>query len=401
MNQKKVIFHIDVNSAFLSWEAVYRLKNSKSAVDIREIPSAIGGDIAKRHGIILAKSIPAKKYGITTGESVIEALKKCPHLYLAPPNHMLYKKYSKAFMDILKEYSPDIEKFSVDEAFIDVSGTRRLFGEPIDLAYTIKNRIRDELGFTVNIGISDVKLLAKMASDFRKPDMVHTLFREEIQQKMWPLPVEDLLYVGKATKKKLYSMGIRTIGELANTDKDILIANLKAHGELIWNFANGIDISLVETTPVKHKGYGNSTTLSVDVTDEETARMILLSLSETVSERLRKDSVRGELVSVNIKDNSFVNYSHQRILTQATNSTSEIFNISCELFFDMWDGTPIRLLGVSVGKLKEKEEAVQISLFETHNNQKREAADNAIDYIREKYGADSIKRASYIRKSNT
>ena len=198
--EKRVYFHIDVNSAFLSWEAVDRLKKGdESTVDIRNIPSAIGGDVAKRHGIVLAKSIPAKKYGIVTGESISEALKKCPSLFIAPPNHKLYQKYSEAFIKILEDYSPDIEQFSVDEAFIDVTGTRRLFGEPVALAHTIKDRIRDELGFTVNIGISDVKLLAKMASDFKKPDMIHTLYFEEIEQKMWPLPVEDLFYVGKST----------------------------------------------------------------------------------------------------------------------------------------------------------------------------------------------------------
>lgn len=395
--EKRVYFHIDVNSAFLSWEAVDRLKKGdESTVDIRNIPSAIGGDVAKRHGIVLAKSIPAKKYGIVTGESISEALKKCPSLFIAPPNHKLYQKYSEAFIKILEDYSPDIEQFSVDEAFIDVTGTRRLFGEPVALAHTIKDRIRDELGFTVNIGISDVKLLAKMASDFKKPDMIHTLYFEEIEQKMWPLPVEDLFYVGKSTKDKLYTMGIRNIGELANTDKKILAANLKSHGELIWNIANGIDISNLHSKTDKNKGYGNSTTVAVDITESESARIVLLSLCETVAKRLRADKVKGELITVTIKDNNFQSYSHQKQIDYATNSTSDIFEYAMEIFNEMWEGTPIRLLGVSAGKLQTPDQAVQLSLFDDDIHIKREACDVAIDKIREKFGKDAIKRATYL-----
>ena len=395
--EKRVYFHIDVNSAFLSWEAVDRLKKGdESTVDIRNIPSAIGGDVAKRHGIVLAKSIPAKKYGIVTGESISEALKKCPSLFIAPPNHKLYQKYSEAFIKILEDYSPDIEQFSVDEAFIDVTGTRRLFGEPVALAHTIKDRIRDELGFTVNIGISDVKLLAKMASDFKKPDMIHTLYFEEIEQKMWPLPVEDLFYVGKSTKDKLYTMGIRTIGELANTDKKILVANLKSHGELIWNIANGIDISNLHSKTDKNKGYGNSTTVAVDITESESARIVLLSLCETVAKRLRADKVKGELITVTIKDNNFQSYSHQKQIDYATNSTSDIFEYAMEIFNEMWEGTPIRLLGVSAGKLQTPDQAVQLSLFDDDIHIKREACDVTIDKIREKFGKDAIKRATYL-----
>lgn len=399
--EKKIYFHIDVNSAFLSWEAVDRLKKGdESTVDIRNIPSAIGGDIAKRHGIVLAKSIPAKKYGIVTGESLTEALKKCPSLFIAPPNHKLYQKYSEAFIRILEDYSPDVEQFSVDEAFIDVTGTRRLFGEPVVLAHTIKDRIRDELGFTVNIGISDVKLLAKMASDFKKPDMIHTLYLEEIEQKMWPLPVEDLFYVGKSTKDKLYTMGIRTIGELANTDKKILVANLKSHGELIWNIANGIDISNLHSKTDKNKGYGNSTTVAVDITESESARIVLLSLCETVAKRLRTDKVRGELITVTIKDNNFQSYSHQKQIDYPTNSTSDIFEYAMEIFNEMWEGTPIRLLGVSVGRLQTPEQAVQMSLFDNDIHIKREACDIAIDKIRERFGKDAIKRATYLDTNN-
>lgn len=269
----KTIFHIDVNSAFLSWEAVHRLGHRGARLDLRTVPSAVGGDISMRHGIILAKSIPAKKYGVRTGESIPEALQKCPELVIVPPNYELYDKTSKAFIELLKEYTPDVEQYSVDEAFADMTGTAGLWGDPVSAAERLRNQVRQELGFTVNIGVSQNKLLAKMASDFKKPDQVHTLFREEIYDKMWPLPVEDLFFVGRATSRKLYNMGIHTIGDLAQTSPDILRAHLKKHGEVIWNFANGRDVSVVEKDPPANKSYGNSTTIAFDVTDPGTAKI--------------------------------------------------------------------------------------------------------------------------------
>ncbi|MDD3140764.1 MAG: DNA polymerase IV, partial [Lachnospiraceae bacterium] len=225
--RNKIIFHIDVNSAFLSWEAVYRLRFLNARIDLRDIPSAIGGDMAMRHGIILAKSIPAKKYGIKTGETLMEARQKCPNLLIAPPNYGLYEQCSKAFMDILKEYSPTVEQYSIDEAYVDMSGMESLLGNPEQAAEDLKNRIARELGFTVNIGISENKLLAKMASDFQKPHRVHTLYPEEIPEKMWKLPVSDLFFVGRATTRKLIQLGIQTIGQLAQADPTLLRFHLK------------------------------------------------------------------------------------------------------------------------------------------------------------------------------
>ena len=264
---RKIIFHIDVNSAFLSWEAAYRIRHLGGSLDLRTIPSAVGGDISRRHGIILARSIPAKKYGVQTGEPVTDAVRKCPELKLVPPNYGLYEKNSKAFMEILKKYTDKIEQYSIDEAFMDMTGTTLLFGSPVIAATSIKDEIKRTLGFTVNVGISDKKLLAKMASDFKKPDLVHTLFTEDIQKKMWPLPVRDLFFVGSASEKKLHSIGIRTIGDLANADPAALKAVLKKHGEIIRNFANGQDVSFVESEPADNKVYGYSTTIAFDVTD--------------------------------------------------------------------------------------------------------------------------------------
>lgn len=393
-----VVFHIDVNSAFLSWEAVYRVRHLGGKLDLRTIPSAVGGDISKRHGIILAKSIPAKKYNIRTGEPVTEALRKCPELVLVPPNYELYEKSSKAFMEILKKYSDKVEQYSIDEAFIDMTGMECLFGAPVIAANAIKDEIYQTLGFTVNVGISSNKLLAKMAGDLKKPNLVHTLFPEEIEQKMWPLPVGDLFFVGNASERKLHSLGIRTIGELAKADVNMLKTVLKKHGEIIWNFANGRDVSMVEPTPMDNKGYGNSTTISFDVTDAQTAKMVLLSLAETVGRRLRRDNVRIEVVSISIRFYDFSYVSHQSVLKSATNITKEIHDAACRLFDELWDGTPIRHLGLHTNRVTRDENNRQLTLFDNADYEKLEKLDRAVDSIRERFGADAIQRASFLRQ---
>lgn len=389
----RVIFHIDVNSAFLSWEAVERLKNGET-VDLREIPSAVGGDIETRHGVILAKSIPAKKYKITTGEPVVDALRKCPELVLVKPRHGLYREYSHAFMAILQQYSDVVEQFSVDEAFVDMTGTARLFGEPMEAADRIRRQIYEELGFTVNIGISSNKLLAKMASDFEKPDKVHTLFPEEIESKMWPLPVRDLFFVGKAAERRLFSMGIRTIGELAHTDRSLLQNVLKKQGDMLWRNANGLDDSPVETERPDNKGYGHSTTLAFDVVDVKTAKGILLELTDKVCRRLRRDDVKVESVSVQFRFNDLRRASHQCMLPAATNITSEIYDMVCRLFDEKWDRTPIRLLGVSTTKVSREDAGRQLNLFDNTDYEKLEKLDRAMDSIRSRFGNEAVCRAS-------
>ena len=392
----KVIFHIDVNSAFLSWEAVYRIHHLGGNLDLRDIPSAVGGDVTKRHGIILAKSIPAKKYNIKTGESVPEALRKCPDLVLVPPNYNLYQKSSKAFINILKEYGPVVEQYSIDEAYMDMTGTESLFGKPEDIAHEIRERIYRELGFTVNIGISNNKVLAKMASDFKKPNLVHTLWQHEIKDKMWVLPASDLFFVGRATARKLNNLGIKTIGELAQTDLSIIKSHLGKHGEVIWSFANGIDFSAVEPVPPPNKGYGNSTTIAFDVTDVNTAKLVLLSLAETVSARLRDDNVKIKVISVGIRDYNLGYYSHQKKLKTATNITREIYESACQVFDEMWDKVPIRHLGIHTSQVVT-EETRQLNLFDDMDYEKQERLDRAVDDIRKRFGVDSIVRASFIK----
>lgn len=397
---EKLIFHVDVNSAFLSWEAVERLKYPEQfpeiTVDLRTIASAVGGDRSKRRGIILAKSVPAKKYGIKTGEPITDALKKCPQLVIVPARHEVYRRYSKAFLSILERYSDTIEQCSIDECFVDMTGTEKLFGEPVEAATRIKDEIYRELGFTVNVGISTNKLLAKMASDFKKPNLVHTLFPHEIKKKMWGLPVGELFLVGRSTQSTLHTLGIHTIGELANADVNMLRASLKKQGEVIWRFANGEGVSVVEAEPADVKSYGNATTIAFDVTDEDTARMVLMSLAETVGRRLRKDDARAEVVAVNIKYSDLSKTSHQCELLHATNVTDEIYQAAARLFEELWDGRPVRLLGIQTSHVSRAGDGRQMTLFDDADYEKREKLDRVMDSIRERFGTDAVKRASFL-----
>lgn len=398
---ERTIFHIDVNSAFLSWDAAYRLYHLGGTLDLRTIPSAVGGDIELRHGIILAKSIPSKKYGIQTGESIMEAKKKCPNLVIVPPNYGLYEKCSRAFMKILAKYSDSVEQYSIDEAFLDVTGTQTLFGTPVELAHRIKDEIKFTLGFTVNVGIGPNKLLAKMASDFKKPDRVHTLYFHEIEKKMWPLPVRDLFFCGHATERKLHSLGIVTIGEIANTDLAFLRSHLKKQGEVMWNFAHGFDASSVVKTSVPNKGYGNSTTIPFDVTNRADAKKVLLSLAETVGRRLRRDNKRVKTVSIGIRFYDLSYLCHQGGLPSATNVTEEIWKEACRLFDEIWDGLPIRHLGIHTSKVSSMEEGRQLSIFDPNyeRTEKLEKVDQAIDDIRKRYGSDAVFRATFAKQN--
>jgi len=392
---KKTIFHIDVNSAYLSWEAVYRLQHGES-VDLRSIPSVVGGDPKARKGIVLAKSIPAKKFDIKTGETIHSALQKCPFLTIVSPSYDLYIKCSNAMLDILREYSPCIQRFSVDECFLDYTNLENHFGSSVEAAHKIKERIHAELGFTVNIGISSNKLLAKMASDLLKPNKVHTLFPEEIPKKLWPLPVENLFMVGRATAPKLHKMGIFTIGQLAKSDINHIRYKLKSHGVMIWNYANGFEDSEVSSLGVKAKGLGNSTTIPFDVDDRETAYRILLSLTEMVSMRLRDMNCLCRLIGIYIKTTEFKKTSHQRKLLISVDSTNYIYKIVKALFDEAWTGESIRHLGVRVSELSSNE-FCQTSIFEDFKYfEKNKSLDKTLDNIRLKYGVKSIFRGSFL-----
>lgn len=408
----RIIFHIDVNSAFLSWTAVEKLKNG-SDVDIREIPAIIGGDEASRHGVVLAKSVPAKKYGVVTGEPVASALRKCASLVMEPPNHQMYREYSRQLMNYFKTYTPDIEQLSVDECFLDYTPIAHIYGEPVVFAHRLKNEVKEKLGFTVNIGISEVKILAKMASDFQKPDKVHTLWKHEIQTKMWALPVSELYMVGKSSLPKLRNLGIRTIGDLAQMNPAILEAHFKSFGKLIWENANGIGSDVVESEETAAKGVGNSTTLREDVTDADNAKKVLLSLTESVSARLRKHEFLAGNVAVEIKYADFTKCSHQAPFLTPTNSTGKIYEASCRLFDELWNGSPIRLLGIRTAKLQDVKEPVQMSLFDMEfpqevnlekkmvkglSRERLEKLDQAMDDIKKRYGDGAVIRGSLLLK---
>ena len=394
----RLIFHIDVNSAFLSWESVRRVK--QGLPDLRNVPACIGGDPRKRTGIVVAKSIPAKKYGIQTGEPVAMALRKCPDLVIVKSDFELYIKCSRAFKEICASYAPVMESFSIDEVFLDMTGTSLIYPDPIKTAHEIKDKIRKELGFTVNVGISTNKLLAKMASDFEKPDKVHTLFPDEIPTKMWPLPVRDLLFLGKASEKKLTGAGICTIGDMAHAKEREIQALLgNKAGHQLWQYACGIDDSPVRAQPEEAKGFSVETTFNDDIVSVEQVLPILLEQCDIVATRMRRKEKKCTSVSVTFRTLDFRNKSHQTTLANATDLTDEIYKNAKRLFVESWKGEPLRLIGVALTNLKD-ESFEQLSLFE--NNEKKERRrklDATMDEIRRKYGNDKIKRAS-IMNSN-
>ena len=397
----RVIFHVDANSAFLSWTAAYKVKVLGEELDIRDVPSVVAGDKASRHSIILAKSGPAKKYGIQTGEPLFQALEKCPDLVIVPPDYELYVEASRHFVQMLRQFSPVVEQYSIDEAWVDMTGTERLWGKPRLAAEQMRQRIWDELGFTVNIGISSNKLLAKMAGDFEKPNKVHTLFPEEVPDKFWPLPVRDLFLVGSATEKKLHMMGIRTIGDLAHADRQVLRKRLGKHGETIRHFANGRNADAVTPEPAENKGYGNSTTTAQDVVTTQQAHQVLLSLCETVASRMRRDGKCGSCISIHLRTNEFHHFSHQTVLTGSTNITSEIFEAACRIFDEAWDGiTPLRQLGIQMTRLSS-EPYQQFDFFSgltPEQYEKKLKLDETVDALRDKFGEDAIRRAKFAQK---
>ena len=384
------ILHVYVNNAFLSWTAVEKLKNGEQ-LDIRTIPAIIGGDESERRGIVLAKSNLAKQLGIQTGEPIFFARKKCPNLQIYQSDFTIYKKYSNALYEILLEYTEKIERFSIDECFMDMTGYLPKGKTLLQIAYQIQKRVKEELGFTVNIGVAHNKLLAKMASDFQKPDRVHTLFETEIQEKMWKLPISELFMVGRKSLPKFHKMGIKTIGDLAKKEQNQMIKLFGKYGKMIWEYANGIDDSEVLYKEEKPKGIGNSITLPEDYSNMEKIEEVLVALVEQVSYRLRQQNMLAEVVNVQIKTNEFKVYSHQRKLMIPTDNTKLILEEAKKLLHELYNKTPIRLIGVRVDKLCEKDE-VQLSIFD-NTSKKQKEIDKVVDSLKEKYGYNTITRA--------
>jgi len=385
--------HIDVNNAFLSWYAIWRLRNGETE-DIRQIPAIIGGDETKRAGIVLAKSNLAKQFGIVTGETIYQARKKCPNIKVFQGDYKVYREYSNKLYNLLLEYTDKIERFSIDECFLDMTGYLMKMSLE-EKAKEIQKRVNEELGFTVNIGLSSNKLLAKMASDFEKANKIHTLYPKEIENKMWSLPVGELFMLGRKTVPKLNNMHIKTIGDLAKFDLNKLIKIFGKHGKLMWEYANGIDSSEVIYKYEPPKSISNSTTLAKDIENLDKLDEILLTLAEFVSYRLRKYNMVGKVVNVGLRTNEFKDFSHQKKLDIATSNTKDIYIKAKELLKEMYKGEAIRLVSLKVDNLCDKCET-QVSLFDVTENKKQEKLDETLDKLKEKYGYSSITRAGKL-----
>lgn len=395
---QRVVFHVDVNSAFLSWSAAYDLHVLRKEVDLRTIPSAVCGDREQRHGIILAKSLPAKQFGVCTGEPLFQALQKCPGLQVVEPNYALYVQASRKLISVLREVAPAVEQYSIDEAWVDMTGTAGLYGSPVAAAHALKDRIREELGFTVNIGVSTNKILSKVAGNFEKPDRVHTLFPEEMPEKFWPLGVRDLFSIGPATERKLHRYGIATIGDLAHADVVFLREKLGKSGEAIWHLANGRCPDAVVPTQPLNKGYSNSVTTPADVTAVEEARRVLLSLCETVGMRMRRDGQTGACMTVQLRTSQFFTFSHQMQMASATNVTGELYQAACQAFEEAWQQRmPLRQIGVQVTRLRQDGGYRQYSLFDSAQYDRMQKMDAAVDALREKFGEESVFRARFLQ----
>ena len=397
-----IIFHIDVNSAYLSWTAVEQLKNG-AKVDLREIPAIIGGDQKSRHGVVLAKSPAAKRYGIRTGEPVANAFRKCPNLVMFPPDHKMYREKSRILMEYLRTFTKEIEQVSVDECYMDFTSIADRYHSPIDGAVEIKDGIKERFGFTVNIGISSNKLLAKMASDFEKPDRIHTLFPQEIEQKMWPLPIGELYMAGKSSVEVLKKLEINTIGDLARTDPNLITLHLKSHGRMLWEFANGRGTDVVRAEPEEAKGIGNSTTLREDAATMEEVRPVFERLAGSVAGRLRKAGKKAGMVSMEIKYHDFRTASHQIQLDKATSDEKVLMETACSLFLEIWSGEPVRLLGIRTSKLVDEAAPEQLTIFDIQMppepDEKHKRLKKAMDELNARFGEGAVVKASLMKKS--
>ena len=383
----RIILHIDVNNAFLSWTAIDMLKKGHKD-DIRNKYAIIGGDESQRRGIVLAKSNPCKQKGVITAETIYNARRKCPYLEIYPPNHKLYKEYSDKMYNYLLQYTDEIERYSIDECFLDYTNSQKLFGNPIKLAYKIKEDIKKQFGFTVNVGIGNNKLCAKMASDFSKPDKVHTLFLNEIKEKMWPLPIEDLFMIGKSSSKKLKELGINTINDLAKANPENLNKYFKNRTIHMIESANGIDNSKVEYEYSDPKSISSSTSLPYNYKNKEEIYEVIKELSEETTNRLKKKNLYAQNVSIWIKYVDFTKTSKQIKLNNPIHKEQDIYNNAIKLFNKSWNEEPIRALCVGISDLT-KTNNIQLYLFSKKKKKKDIKQDKklqeTIDKLNNKY----------------
>lgn len=387
---EKIIMHIDVNNAFLSWTAVHLLKQG-NPTDIRNECSVIGGDESKRRGVVLAKSIPAKKCGVVSAETLFSARKKCPNLKVYPPNFEIYKKMSNSLFELLKKYTTDIEIVSIDECFLDYGKVKNLYGDELLFAKKIQYEIYNSLGFTVNIGIANNKICAKMASDFEKPNKIHTLYNNEIKDKMWILPINDLYGVGKSSVTKLNKLNINTIYDLAHSTKEVLYPYFKNQSKYLIDIANGIDESAVISEVSDPKGISSTFTLLYDYDDIEEINKELKNIANNLAKELREKNKYTRRVATISKDMYFKSTTHQEKLDNATNNADIIYETSKKIFKNNWDNIPIRLIGIRIDDLTDSTD-YQISLFENiKEKEEKEVFDKLVDKLKNKYG-DVIKK---------
>lgn len=390
---ERIIFHCDCNNFYASVELLDKPQ-------LKNLAFAVAGSSKDRRGIILAKNQIAKEKGVLTAETIYQAQKKCKDLVLVKPNHSKYAEISKKINEIYQSYTDLVEPFGIDESWLDVTNSYHLFAKtPLELAYILKERIKEEIGVTVSIGVSFNKMFAKLGSDYKKPDAITVLEKDNYKDILYPLNVNDLMYVGKSAKRVLNNLDIKTIGDLALSDKKTLAKLLGKNGEMIHEYANGIDNSPVASYTEHHevKSVGNGITFSRNLNGEEDIKTAINILADTVASRLRKQGIKCQSVQVLIKDPAFKSITRQKTLGKATDITKEISKIALEIVLENWNMlNDIRMLSVTATKLTSDDDA-QISFFEEKEDEKQKAIENAMDKIRDKYGKKSIMVARTVK----
>ena len=388
---KRIIFHIDQNCYFASVEMISR-------PELRNVPMAVAGDASVRHGIILAKNEPAKKFGIKTAEAIWQAKAKCPELVLVDAHHDKYEFYSKKIRAMYSEYTDKVEPFGLDECWLDMTGIVSGYAEAEEIALEIRNRVKEEFKLTCSVGISFNKVFAKLGSDYKKPDATTVFTDEDWKDKIWPLPVADLLFVGRHTAEKLLKINVKTIGDLANTDGEFISRYLGKAGEMLWEYANGLDDAPVAESGYKRipKSVGNSTTTAEDMTSDRQIERTLHMLSESVAERLRKHGLKGTVVQITVRDRDLAIYEKQKIIYRPTDDAKVIYAAAKDLFKESYDWEKgVRSIGVRCTKLVRSDSGEQLSIFnEVKASERDDRLNKAIDDINRRYGTSVIKSAA-------
>lgn len=380
------ILLVDMNAFFIMCE-------SRRDRTLLEKPAAVAGDPKYRSGIILAANYEARKFGVKVTMTVNEAVKLCPNLVLVKPDHNYYEKCSKQVFELLYEYTPILEINSIDEAWMDVTNSKKLFGSPIDIAINIQNRLKDEMGLWCSIGVSENKFLAKMASEIKKPLGITQLYKSDIEENLWPMPVRNLYGIGKATSEKLNSYGIKTIGDLAGCELNYLVKKFGKYGLYLYYRSKGVDDDPVAAVDSKNLSCGRMETLAHDITDIRDAKKVIAILTESIARTIRAKQLGGSVVSIQIKYNTFKMINRQMRIEQ-TNLTKDIYNAACVLLENNWDeDKPVRLLGVTISSLNNND--MQLSL-DSEVKDKEQKLENTIDKINDKYGQDIIKRGNIL-----